>query len=187
MEVADQFWGDRYGSIRDPFGHNWSLATHLRDMTPEEIQAAMAMPGRAPDRRRIPCTPTTPGSAGPGRAVALLRLGRGVALAGVVLPLLLIGGMKFTAVEIEALRPLIAGTPWLAWLYPAFGEAGRPTCSASSRSPRRSCCWPRRCRRGRGGRRARRADFATTCSLMLALPICEPTLGFPRSGPSGSS
>lgn len=47
MEVADQFWGDRYGSIRDPFGHSWSIATHLRDMTPEEIQAAMAkaMPG----------------------------------------------------------------------------------------------------------------------------------------------
>lgn len=47
MEVADQFWGDRFGSVRDPFGHNWSLATHLRDMTPEEIQAAMAkaMPG----------------------------------------------------------------------------------------------------------------------------------------------
>ena len=42
MEVADQFWGDRYGSIRDPFGHNWSLATHVRDMTPEEMQAAMA-------------------------------------------------------------------------------------------------------------------------------------------------
>jgi uncharacterized glyoxalase superfamily protein PhnB len=42
MELADQFWGDRYGSLRDPFGHNWSLATHVRDMTPEEIQAAMA-------------------------------------------------------------------------------------------------------------------------------------------------
>jgi uncharacterized glyoxalase superfamily protein PhnB len=42
MEVADQFWGDRYGSVKDPFGHNWSLATHLRDMTREEIVAAMA-------------------------------------------------------------------------------------------------------------------------------------------------
>ena len=42
MEIADQFWGDRYGSLRDPFGHSWSLATHLRDMTPEEIQAAMS-------------------------------------------------------------------------------------------------------------------------------------------------
>ena len=47
MPVADQFWGDRYGSIRDPFGHSWSLATHVRDMTPEEIRKAMAeaMPG----------------------------------------------------------------------------------------------------------------------------------------------
>jgi uncharacterized glyoxalase superfamily protein PhnB len=42
MELADQFWGDRYGSLRDPFGHHWSLATHLRDMTPEQIREAMA-------------------------------------------------------------------------------------------------------------------------------------------------
>ena len=47
-----------------------------------------------------------------------------VALAGVILPLLMIGGMKFTAVEIAALKPLIGGTPWLAWMYPVFGEAG---------------------------------------------------------------
>jgi uncharacterized glyoxalase superfamily protein PhnB len=42
MPVADQFWGDRYGSVRDPFGHNWSMGTPVREMTPEEIQAAMA-------------------------------------------------------------------------------------------------------------------------------------------------
>jgi uncharacterized glyoxalase superfamily protein PhnB len=42
MEVADQFWGDRYGAVRDPFGHGWSLATHLRDMSREEILEAMA-------------------------------------------------------------------------------------------------------------------------------------------------
>jgi PhnB protein len=46
MEVADQFWGDRFGSITDPFGHSWSIATHIEDLTPEEIaergQAAMA-------------------------------------------------------------------------------------------------------------------------------------------------
>jgi uncharacterized glyoxalase superfamily protein PhnB len=41
MPVADQFWGDRYGVLKDPFGHNWSIATHVRDVTPEEIQAAM--------------------------------------------------------------------------------------------------------------------------------------------------
>ena len=37
MEVADQFWGDRFGSITDPFGHSWSIATHVEDPTPEEI------------------------------------------------------------------------------------------------------------------------------------------------------
>ena len=42
MPPADQLWGDRCGSIRDPFGHSWSIATHLRDMTPDEIQVAMA-------------------------------------------------------------------------------------------------------------------------------------------------
>lgn len=42
MPVADAFWGDRYGKIEDPFGHSWSLATHIRDMTPEAIQAEMA-------------------------------------------------------------------------------------------------------------------------------------------------
>jgi len=46
MEVADQFWGDRFGTITDPFGHVWSIATHIEDLTPEEIaeraKAAMA-------------------------------------------------------------------------------------------------------------------------------------------------
>lgn len=41
MPVADAFWGDRYGQVEDPFGHRWSIATHVRDMTPEEIRAAM--------------------------------------------------------------------------------------------------------------------------------------------------
>jgi PhnB protein len=38
MEVADQFWGDRFGSITDPFGHSWSIATHVEDVSPEEIE-----------------------------------------------------------------------------------------------------------------------------------------------------
>jgi PhnB protein len=46
MEVADQFWGDRFGSVSDPFGHTWSIATHVEDLTPEEVaergKAAMA-------------------------------------------------------------------------------------------------------------------------------------------------
>lgn len=45
-EVADMFWGDRMGTVTDPFGYSWSLATHTRDLTPEEIekgaQAALA-------------------------------------------------------------------------------------------------------------------------------------------------
>jgi PhnB protein len=46
MEVADQFWGDRFGSITDPFGHSWGIATHVEDVPPEEMaeraKAAMA-------------------------------------------------------------------------------------------------------------------------------------------------
>ncbi len=38
MPLADQFWGDRTGCIEDPFGHNWWLAQHIQDLTPEEIQ-----------------------------------------------------------------------------------------------------------------------------------------------------
>ena len=40
MPIEDAFWGDRYGVLEDPFGHQWSVATHVRDMTPEEIQQA---------------------------------------------------------------------------------------------------------------------------------------------------
>jgi uncharacterized glyoxalase superfamily protein PhnB len=42
MPLADMFWGDRYGQLDDPFGHRWSIATHKRDMTPEQMQEAMA-------------------------------------------------------------------------------------------------------------------------------------------------
>jgi PhnB protein len=38
MPLMDMFWGDRYGTVMDPFGHKWSLATHIRDMSPEEMQ-----------------------------------------------------------------------------------------------------------------------------------------------------
>jgi PhnB protein len=40
-KVADQFHGDRAGSIRDPFGHRWMLATHTEDMSEEEMQRRM--------------------------------------------------------------------------------------------------------------------------------------------------
>jgi uncharacterized glyoxalase superfamily protein PhnB len=42
MPVQEMFWGDRYGQLEDPFGHRWSVATHVRDLTPEEIQRGMA-------------------------------------------------------------------------------------------------------------------------------------------------
>jgi PhnB protein len=41
MPPMDMFWGDRYGVVVDPYGHNWSLATHQRDLTPEQIQQGM--------------------------------------------------------------------------------------------------------------------------------------------------
>ncbi|MEP6881429.1 MAG: VOC family protein [Dokdonella sp.] len=40
--VENQFWGDRMGSVFDPFGHKWSLATHVEDISPEEMQKRMA-------------------------------------------------------------------------------------------------------------------------------------------------
>ncbi len=40
MPLADMFWGDRYGVVVDPFGHQWSIATHIKDMSPEEMAAA---------------------------------------------------------------------------------------------------------------------------------------------------
>jgi PhnB protein len=44
--LANMFWGDRYGTLADPFGHTWSLATHVEDVAPEEMtkraQAARA-------------------------------------------------------------------------------------------------------------------------------------------------
>ena len=46
MPVADMFWGDRYGQLEDPFGHRWSVATHTREVSPQEMQKAMAQMGQ---------------------------------------------------------------------------------------------------------------------------------------------
>ncbi|GJL56195.1 MAG: glyoxalase/bleomycin resistance protein/dioxygenase superfamily protein [Nitrospirales bacterium] len=40
MPLEDTFWGDRYGKLEDPFGHQWSVATHIREVSPDEIQQA---------------------------------------------------------------------------------------------------------------------------------------------------
>jgi len=42
MPVADMFWGDRYGKLQDPFGHDWSVATHIEDVSPEQMAERMA-------------------------------------------------------------------------------------------------------------------------------------------------
>jgi PhnB protein len=42
MEVTDQFWGDRFGSFTDPFGHSWSIATHIEDVAPDEMEKRAA-------------------------------------------------------------------------------------------------------------------------------------------------
>lgn len=38
MPLADQFWGDRYGLVSDPYGFQWSLATHVRELSPQEME-----------------------------------------------------------------------------------------------------------------------------------------------------
>lgn len=50
MGVQDMFWGDRYGLVEDPYGHRWSIATHVRDLSPEQIQeGARQMMDSQPD------------------------------------------------------------------------------------------------------------------------------------------
>ena len=41
MPLEDMFWGDRYGKITDPFGHNWGIATHKEDLSPQEMEKRM--------------------------------------------------------------------------------------------------------------------------------------------------
>src|SRR5579864_9610433 len=42
MPISDQFWGDRYGHVRDPFGFNWAIASRKEELTPEEIEVSAA-------------------------------------------------------------------------------------------------------------------------------------------------
>jgi len=41
MPAQDMFWGDRYGKVEDPFGHQWSVAKHVRDVTMDEMKQGM--------------------------------------------------------------------------------------------------------------------------------------------------
>ncbi|UIJ73450.1 DUF417 family protein [Aurantimonas sp. HBX-1] len=110
------------------------------------------------------------------------RTGRAIALAGVVIPLLLIGLLKFTAIEVEALKPVIGGTPWLSWLYLVFGETGASWLLgiveiATAALLLASVRYPKA---GLAGGFLGALTFAVTVSTMLALPIWEEgSGGFP--------
>jgi uncharacterized glyoxalase superfamily protein PhnB len=41
MPLADQFWGDRYGIVKDPSGHQWSIGSHMEDVTPQQVEERM--------------------------------------------------------------------------------------------------------------------------------------------------
>jgi PhnB protein len=41
MPVMDQFWGDRYGKLKDPFGHQWSIGTHIKDLSMDDMKKGM--------------------------------------------------------------------------------------------------------------------------------------------------
>jgi len=49
MPPQDMFWGDRFGSVEDPYGNHWAIATHIEDVPPREMKKraakAMAQPG----------------------------------------------------------------------------------------------------------------------------------------------
>jgi len=45
MPPADMFWGDRYGKVTDPFGHVWAFATHVKDLSPQEMAEAASAAG----------------------------------------------------------------------------------------------------------------------------------------------
>jgi uncharacterized membrane protein YkgB len=97
--------------------------------------------------------------------------------------------MKFKAVEIEALKPLISGSPWLAWMYLAFGEAGASYVLGAVEIAASliliASAWSAWA--GVVGGCLANLTFLVTCSIMVALPIWEPTLGFPALAPQVSS
>lgn len=107
------------------------------------------------------------------------RAGRVIALLGIILPLLLIGLNKFQPFEVALLKPLIGGTPWLAWMLGVFGDAGTArllgvaeitTAALLVASP-----WSPRAALAAGVLAS--GTFAVTCSTLLALPIWEPSAG----------
>jgi reactive chlorine resistance protein C len=107
------------------------------------------------------------------------RAGRLVALAGVALPLLFIGGLKFTQFEVEALKPMIGSAPWLSWMYALFGEARTSyllgVVEITTALLLIGAPWFPRA--GVVGGAIATLTFLTTTSLLFALPIWEPAAG----------
>ncbi|MFA4938856.1 DUF417 family protein [Brevundimonas sp.] len=142
-------------------------------------------------------TPTAPRPANDARALGpaidsaletAAALGRPIALAGVVLPLALIGALKFTQFEIEALKPLISGTPWLAWLYPVFGPAMTSyllgVAELITAALFIASLWSARA--GIFAGLLGSAIFTVTVSTLLAMPIWLDDIGgFPWLNPTG--
>lgn len=123
------------------------------------------------------------------RMALIGRIGRGTALAGAFLPLFLIGILKFTQIEVEAVKPLVEGTPWLAWLIALFGDAGASYFLgvfeiSAALLLLLSIKWPVA---GIIGGAAAALTFFLTSSILLALPIWEDgSGGFPWLNGLGS-
>lgn len=69
MPLADMFWGDRYGTVLDPFGHRWAVATHLEDLSAEQTRERAALAFPAPTKGKKQPKPPKPGSE-PWRKIA---------------------------------------------------------------------------------------------------------------------
>jgi uncharacterized membrane protein YkgB len=133
-------------------------------------------------------TGTGPHLRSPAIASAMQRIGYAVALLGIVLPLLLIGGLKFTQLEVVALKPLISGTPWLAWMYPVFGETGTTrllgVVEIGAALLLIASVW--RPKAGVAGGAIAATTFLVTSSLLLCPPAWDASLGgFPALSPLG--
>jgi uncharacterized membrane protein YkgB len=118
----------------------------------------------------------------PGASVLSRRFiaaGRGIALAGVVIPLVMIGILKFTQYEIDALKPLIGATPWLAWLYAVLGFAGTSYLLGVVELIAAAffIASPWSARAGLTAGVLGSLIFAATTSTLFAFPLWEPSLG----------
>ncbi|HEU4957766.1 MAG TPA: DUF417 family protein [Sphingomicrobium sp.] len=114
------------------------------------------------------------------------RIGRAAALAGIIIPLLLIGGLKFTAAEVEALKPLIGNTPWLRWLYLLGHEQASYLLGIIEIAAAASLIaspWSRKAAIIGAGFAV--VTFLVTSTLLLLPMAWDPTIGFPALGPLG--